>query len=280
MKGILGKKVGMTQIFDPFLFSVELELQNDLETGRLPHDFRQRFLDFGISLSANVTVTTVKKNSLWLVDDQKYIVKRTDEALNVHLSTNGQVVPVTVIEAGPCYVTQIKTKERDGYRAIQLGFEETREKKLTQGRQGHLKANDLPLLRHLREIRVKDETAYEVGQEISADIFETGERVDVVGKSKGRGFAGAIKRHNFRRQPKTHGQSDRERAPGSAGATTGIGRVFKGKRMPGRMGNDRVTAQYLEVALVDPNRNLVAVRGSVPGPKGGLVLVKQARKQG
>jgi large subunit ribosomal protein L3 len=102
----------------------------------------------------------------------------------------------------------------------------------------------------------------------------------VVGKSKGRGFAGAIKRHNFRRQPKTHGQSDRERAPGSAGATTGIGRVFKGKRMPGRMGNDRVTAQYLEVALVDPNRNLVAVRGSVPGPKGGLVLVKQARKQG
>jgi large subunit ribosomal protein L3 len=192
----------------------------------------------------------------------------------------GQVVPVTVIEAGPCYVTQIKTQERDGYQAIQLGFGETREKKLTQGQQGHLKANDLPLLRHLSEIRVKDETAYEVGQKISVDIFEAGERVDVVGKSKGRGFAGTIKRHNFRRQPKTHGQSDRERAPGSVGATTGTGRVFKGKRMPGRMGNVRITAQYLEVALVDAERNLVAVRGSVPGPKGGLVLVKQARKQG
>lgn len=192
----------------------------------------------------------------------------------------GQVVPVTVIEAGPCYVTQVKTKERDGYQAIQLGFEETKTKHLTQGQQGHLKAHDLPLLRRLREIRVKDETAYEVGQRITVDIFETGEFVDVVGKSKGRGFAGTIKRHNFRRQPKTHGQSDRERAPGSVGATTGIGRVFKGKRMPGRMGNVRVTSQHLLVALVDPERNLVAVRGSVPGPRGGLVLVKQARKQG
>jgi large subunit ribosomal protein L3 len=192
----------------------------------------------------------------------------------------GQVVPVTVIEAGPCYVTQIKTAKRDGYQAIQLGFEETKPKHLTKGRQGHLESNDLPLLRHLREVRVKNVEDYEIGQKITADIFEAGERVDVVGKSKGRGFAGAIKRHNFRRQPKTHGQSDRERAPGSAGATTGIGRVFKGKRMPGRMGNARVTAQYLQVALVDPQRNLLAVRGSVPGPKGGLVLVKQARKQG
>lgn len=192
----------------------------------------------------------------------------------------GQVVPVTVIEAGPCYVTQIKTAKRDGYQAIQLGFEDTKPKHLTKGRQGHLEANELPLLRHLREVRVKDVSEYEVGQKITADIFEAGERVDVVGKSKGRGFAGAIKRHGFHRGPKTHGQSDRERAPGSAGATTGIGRVFKGKRMPGRMGNARVTAQYLLVALVDPQRNLLAVRGSVPGPKGGLVLVKQARKQG
>jgi large subunit ribosomal protein L3 len=192
----------------------------------------------------------------------------------------GAVVPVTVIEAGPCYVTQIKTAERDGYRAIQLGFEETKSKRLTKGQQGHLQRNKLPLLRQLREIRVKDETAFQVGQQITVDIFTAGERVDVVGKSKGRGFAGTIKRHGFHRQPKTHGQSDRERAPGSIGGTTGVSRVFKGKRMAGRMGNARVTSENLLVALVDPERNLLAVRGSVPGPKGGLVLVKQARKQG
>jgi len=192
----------------------------------------------------------------------------------------GEVIPVTVIEAGPCYVAQIKTEESDGYRAIQLGFEETKPKRLTRGQQGHLKGNNLPLLRYLREIRVKDETPYQVGQRITVDIFQAGERVDIVGKSKGRGFAGVIKRHGFRRQPRTHGQSDRERAPGSIGATTGTARVFKGKRMAGRMGNARVTSQNLLVALVDPERNLLAVRGSVPGPKGGLVLVKPARKQG
>jgi large subunit ribosomal protein L3 len=192
----------------------------------------------------------------------------------------GEVVPVTVIEAGPCFVTHVKTEERDGYRAIQLGFEETKAKRLTKGQQGHLERNDLPLLRHLRELRVKDETVYQVGQKIGVDIFQVGERVDVVGKSKGRGFAGNIKRHGFRRQPRTHGQSDRERAPGSIGATTGTARVFKGKRMAGRMGNARVTSQNLLVALVDPERNLLAVRGSVPGPQGGLVLVKPARKQG
>jgi large subunit ribosomal protein L3 len=197
----------------------------------------------------------------------------------------GEVIPVTVIQAGPCYVTQIKTKERDGYQAIQLGFEETKSKRLTKGRQGHLekakskaKTGELPLLRYLREVRVKDETAYQVGQKILVDVFETGERVDIVGKTKGRGFAGAIKRHGFRRQPKSHGQSDRERAPGSVGATTGTARVFKGKRMAGRMGNVRITAQNLLVASVDPERNILAVRGSVPGPKGGLVLVKEARK--
>jgi large subunit ribosomal protein L3 len=192
----------------------------------------------------------------------------------------GEVIPVTVIEAGPCFVTQVKTEERDGYRAVQLGFEETRVKKLTKGQQGHLKNNDLPMLRHLRELRVKGDQDFEIGQRITVDIFEVGGRVDVVGKTKGRGFAGTVKRHGFHRQPKTHGQSDRERAPGSIGATTGTGRVFKGKRMPGRMGNERVTSENLLVALVDPERNLLAVRGSVPGPRGGLVLVKPARKQG
>jgi len=191
----------------------------------------------------------------------------------------GEVVPVTVIEAGPCYVTQIKTEEHDGYRAIQLGFEETKPKRLTQGQQGHLKKSDLPLLRYLREICVKDETNFQVGQKVTVDVFKAGERVDVIGKTKGRGFAGAIKRHGFHRQPKTHGQSDRVRATGSIGQGTGVGHVFKGKKMPGRMGNVRVTSQGLLVALVDPERNLLAVRGSVPGPKGGLVLVKQARKR-
>lgn len=192
----------------------------------------------------------------------------------------GEVVPVTVIEAGPCYVAQIKTEESDGYRAIQLGFEEVKPKRLTNGQKGHLEHNSLPLLRHLREIRVKDDETYKVGQKITVGIFDAGERVDVVGKSKGRGFAGTVKRHGFHRQPTTHGQSDRERAPGSIGATTGTGRVFKGKRMAGRMGNARVTSENLLVAMVDPERNLLAVRGSVPGPKGGLVLVKPARKQG
>ncbi len=192
----------------------------------------------------------------------------------------GEVIPVTVIEAGPCYVTQIKTAERDGYRAVQLGFEEIKPKRLTKGQQGHLKHHKLPLLRHLSEVRVKDEAGYELGQKITVDIFSAGQRVDVVADSKGRGFAGNIKRHGFNRQPKTHGQSDRERTPGSVGATTGTGHVFKGKRMAGHMGNARVTSQNLLVALVDPQRNLLAVRGSVPGPKGGLVLVKQSRKQG
>jgi large subunit ribosomal protein L3 len=192
----------------------------------------------------------------------------------------GEVVPVTVIEAGPCFVTQVKTEESDGYRAVQLGFEETKPKRLTKGQQGHLQRGDVPLLRHLREIRVKGETDFQVGQQITVDVFQVGSRVDVVGKTKGRGFAGTVKRHGFHRQPRTHGQSDRERAPGSIGATTGTGRVFKGKRMAGRMGNARVTSQNLLVALVDPERNILAVRGSVPGPKGGLVLVKPARKQG
>ena len=192
----------------------------------------------------------------------------------------GEVIPVTVLEAGPCYVTQIKNQENDGYRAIQLGFQETKPSKMTKGQLGHLRRKDLPALRYLQEIRVKDEAAYQVGQKITVEIFKVGEHVDIVGKSKGRGFAGNVKRHGFSRQPHSHGASDRERAPGSIGATSGTGHVFKGKRMAGRMGNDRVTSQNLIVALVDAERNLLAVRGSVPGPKGGLVLVKSARKTG
>lgn len=190
----------------------------------------------------------------------------------------GQVIPVTVIEAGPCYVTQVRTQERDGYTAVQLGFGEVKAQRLTKGQVGHLQRVNIPPLRHLREFRTK-ETDVEEGERITVDVFETGERVDVVGVSKGRGFAGGIKRHGFNRQPKTHGQSDRERAHGSVGSTSTPGRVFKGSRMAGHMGSERVTSQNLEVVVVDPERNLLAVRGSVPGAKGGIVMIKAARKQ-
>jgi large subunit ribosomal protein L3 len=190
----------------------------------------------------------------------------------------GNVIPVTVIEAGPCYVTQVRTSENDGYVAVQLGFSETKPQRLTQGQLGHLRRNNLPALRYLREFRVRTgEVDVQEGQQIKADTFLKGERVDVIGTSKGRGFAGTIKRHGFHRQPKTHGQSDRTRAPGSVGAGTTPGRTIKGLPMSGRMGNDRVTTENLEVVLVDPERNLIAVRGSVPGAKGGIVLIKPAR---
>ncbi len=195
------------------------------------------------------------------------------------IKDNGEVVPVTVIEAGPCYVVQVRTPEKDGYRAVQLGFEEVKPKKLTKGQRGHLERAGVPTLRYLREIRMRSNESYEVGQVIRADIFQPGERVDIVGKSKGRGFAGVVKRHHFGGGPHTHGQSDRERAPGSIGACATPGRVWKGMRMPGHMGAKRVTAQNLEVVLVDPDRNLLAVKGSVPGPNGGLVIIKEARKQ-
>lgn len=192
----------------------------------------------------------------------------------------GNVIPVTVIEAGPCYVTQVRTADRDGYTAVQLGYGETKPKRLTKGQLGHLQKHDLPALRHLREFRLKGDDAFEIeeGTEIKVDVFERGELVDVVGTTKGRGFAGTIKRHGFNRQPKTHGQSDRERAPGSIGMCAAPGRTFKGMRMGGRMGNDRVTMQNLEIAVIDPDKNLLAVKGSVPGSKGGIVVIKPARK--
>jgi large subunit ribosomal protein L3 len=190
----------------------------------------------------------------------------------------GEVVPVTVIEAGPCFVTQVKTPERDGYAAVQLGFKEVKSKRLTRPQLEHLLKNQLPPLRHLREIRVGDVSQYEEGQKIRVSIFEVGERVDVTGISKGKGFAGVVKRHGFGGGPKTHGQSDRQRAPGSIGAGTTPGRVYKGIRMAGRMGNARVTVQNLQVLLVDPERNLLAVKGAVPGSRNGLLVIKEARK--
>jgi len=191
----------------------------------------------------------------------------------------GDVVPVTVIEAGPCFVVQKKTMEQDGYQAVQLGFEEVEPKRLTKGQLGHLRRGNIPPLRYLREIRISEKDEYEEGQKITVSIFDVGDRVDVVGISKGRGFAGTVKRHGFHRQPKTHGQSDRQRAPGAIGSTTKPGRVYKGKRMGGHMGNVQVSAQNLQVVLVDPERNLLAVKGAVPGARGGLVVIKEARKQ-
>ena len=190
----------------------------------------------------------------------------------------GEAVPVTVIEAGPCYVAQVKTRERDGYEAVQLGFDEVKPKRLSGGEKGHLARSGVPSVRHLREFPLRTDEMPEEGQRVLVDVFGVGDRVDVVGVSKGRGFAGVVKRYGFRGGPKTHGQSDRQRAPGSVGSTTTPGRVLKGKRMPGRMGGVRVSAQDLRVELVDPERNLLAVRGSVPGSRGGLVMVKQARK--
>jgi len=194
----------------------------------------------------------------------------------------GEVIPVTVIEAGPCFVAQIKTVERDGYTAVQLGFEDTKPKHLTKPQLQHLQKSNLSALRHLREFRMNpDDIArleLEEGQKVTVDVFAAGEHVDVIGTTKGKGFAGVVKRYGFSGGPKTHGQSDRLRAPGSIGACTTPGRVFKGKRMPGRMGGDRVTAQALKVVLVDPERNLLVVQGAVPGAKNGLLMIRQARK--
>jgi large subunit ribosomal protein L3 len=190
---------------------------------------------------------------------------------------SGKAVPVTVIKAGPCYVTQVRTVDQDGYKAVQLGYGETKSQRLSGGELGHLKKNELPPLRFLREFRTDEEL--EEGQTLTVEVFKEGERVDVVGRSKGRGFAGVVKRYGFSGGPKTHGQSDRQRAPGSIGAGSTPGRVFKGKRMPGRMGTDTVTSQNLLVSRIDPENNLIAVRGAVPGPKNGVVIIKEARKQ-
>lgn len=203
----------------------------------------------------------------------------------------GVVTPVTIVQAGPCYVTQVKDEKRDGYSAIQVGFGEVSDKRLTQGQQGHLgllksdkkhpqrkKSKDIPPVRHLREFRTNSADKYQVGQVLTVEQFEPGDHIDVSGTTKGRGFAGTIKRHGFGGGPKTHGQSDRWRAPGSVGATSGTAHVFKGKRMSGHYGNVRYTAQNLQIVKVDPEKNLLAIKGSVPGHKGSLVIVRDSAK--
>ena len=188
----------------------------------------------------------------------------------------GLAIPVTVIEAGPCLVVQKKTPEKDGYLAIQIGFGEKRERLFTKPLKGHFSKNGVRPLRFLRELRVENPDLYQVGQEIKADVFAQGAMVDVVGVSKGKGFTGGIKRHGFHRGPMAHG-SKYHRGSGSLGAK-GPARVFKGRKLPGHMGSERVTVQNLEVIRVDGDRNLLAVKGAIPGPKGGLVLVKPSTK--
>jgi large subunit ribosomal protein L3 len=191
----------------------------------------------------------------------------------------GVAIPVTIVEAGPCYVTQVCTVESEGYSAVQLGFQEVKPKRLAGGELGHLKRNNLPPLKYLREFRSKN-AELKQGDKVTVDqAFTVGDRVDVIGTSKGKGFQGGVKRYHFRGGPATHGQSDRERGPGSRGSGTTPGRVYKGARGPGHMGDDRVTAQNLKVVLVDAERNLLGIRGAVPGGKGGLLLIKEARKQ-
>ncbi|MBI4317138.1 MAG: 50S ribosomal protein L3 [Chloroflexi bacterium] len=185
---------------------------------------------------------------------------------------NGVVIPVTVIEAGPCYVTQVRTPERDGYTALQLGFGTAR--RLIQPLKGHLKK--LPPLRYLREFRVGDASGVAVGEKVDVGVFRIGQQVSITGISRGKGFAGVVKRHGFSGGPKTHGQSDRHRAPGSIGATTTPGRVLKGMRMAGRMGGERVTVKNLEVVQADPERNLLLVKGGVPGGRSGLLLIRRS----
>jgi large subunit ribosomal protein L3 len=187
----------------------------------------------------------------------------------------GEVHPVTVIECQPNVVTQIKTNDNDGYEAIQLGYGLS--KRLNKPEQGHRRASGF-MSKTLREVRADNVGEFEVGQAIAADTFEAGSLVDVTGASKGRGFQGGVKRHGFSGGPKTHGQSDRHRAPGSIGSSATPGRVFKGLRMAGHMGNDRVTVQNLKVLRVDTGRNLLLIEGSVPGPNNGIVIVRRAVK--
>ncbi len=194
--------------------------------------------------------------------------------------SSNRAVPVTVIQAGPCRVVQLKTPERDGYAAVQIAFGDTKASRLNKPELGHLKASRSEPARHLAELRVSDLSGFEVGQVLKADTFEAGERVDVTGISKGKGFTGVMKRHNFAGQGASHGNHKKHRAPGSIGACATPARVFKGMRMAGQHGNQRVTTLNLEVVEGDAERGLILVRGAVPGPNGGLVLLRSAVKAG
>ncbi|MCQ2452117.1 MAG: 50S ribosomal protein L3 [Oscillospiraceae bacterium] len=191
---------------------------------------------------------------------------------------NGKVIPVTVIEAGPCVVVQKKTVERDGYAAVQLGYQPTKEHKLTKPEAGHLKANNVDMMKVLKEFRFGDDSAMNAGDVIKADAFKAGDKVDVTGISKGKGYAGVIKRYGAQRTPTTHGGGPVHRHAGSMGACSTPSRIFKGKIGAGHMGAEQVTVMNLNVVKVDAELNMIAIRGAIPGPKGGIVYIKNTAK--
>ncbi|MEU6316974.1 50S ribosomal protein L3 [Streptomyces sp. NPDC047009] len=191
---------------------------------------------------------------------------------------NNRVVPVTVVKAGPNVVTQVRTNDADGYESVQIAFGDIDPRKVNKPLKGHFAKADVTPRRHLVEIRTADAADYALGQEITAEVFESGQKVDVTGKSKGKGFAGVMKRHNFKGLGAGHGVQRKHRSPGSIGGCATPGRVFKGVRMAGRMGNERVTTQNLTVHAVDAEKGLLLIKGAVPGPNGGLVLVRTAAK--
>lgn len=193
---------------------------------------------------------------------------------------DNKVVPVTVIQAGPCVVTQVRTPEADGYNAVQLGYGAIKAKKVTKPAQGHFAKADVTPRKHLLELRTADASEYTLGQELTAEVFADGDVVDVTGTSKGKGTAGVMKRHGFHGLRASHGVHRKHRSPGSIGGASTPGRVFKGKRMAGRMGNDKVTVQNLKVQAVDAERGLLLVRGAIPGNNGSLVVVRTAVKKG
>ena len=190
----------------------------------------------------------------------------------------GKVVPVTVVEAGPCVVSQVKTVETDGYAAIQMGYGDVKPKHVTKPLQGHFKKADVAPKRVLKEFRFDDCSSYELGQIIKADVFETGDKVDVTGKSKGKGYAGVIKRWNFARLKESHGTGPNARHGGSMGACSSPSRVWKGKKMAGHLGAERVTVQNLAVVKIDAEDNLIAIKGAIPGANGGYVVIKDSVK--
>ena len=189
----------------------------------------------------------------------------------------GQMVPVTVVEVGPCKVVQIKNQEVDGYSALQIGYKQVKESKVTKPIKGHFDKVNVDYMKVLREFKLEDISAYEVGQELKADVFEAGDKIDITGTSKGKGFAGVIKRHGQSRGPMKHG-SKYHRSPGSMGGSSSPSRVRKGKKLPGQMGNVKVTVQNLEVVRVDADRNLLLVKGAVPGIRGSVVTIKDSVK--
>ena len=191
----------------------------------------------------------------------------------------GKVVPVTVIEAGPCVVTQLKTAENDGYEAVQLGFGDVSPKHTNKPMTGHFKKNDLPFKRTLKEFRLDDISNVNVGDVLKADVFAAGDVIDVSGASKGKGFQGAIKRHNQHRLKETHGTGPVVRQAGSMGACSSPSRIFKGKGMAGHMGAENVTVQNLVIVKIDAENNLIAIKGAIPGPKGGVVCITDAVKK-